>query len=891
MPAIQSWRTRYIEQLRGISLKQSLPDQSLAFCRRGKKELAGLLAYQAYQCNDEFGYPENLSQVDEVLREIVQDPYFSCLLDTTILDTTNQELNGKDFWQVKFSADGKMLAASNHDGSLRVWDVEQEGKSPKRIGYKEKAHDARQIQIFPGSNLDIAVVFSQDNQMLISSSRDGTIKLWDLHNLQGNNDNLQQIGSDIINPDKLLNPNNNTGFTSVSVIPRKDDKKFIAASNWAGNIWLWDITQPQQPKELSKLQRQLDWLTILQNWLDSLTSRLAQRFFRHNYPKSQPSSAWIWSIDISSDGNLLAAGGGDGMVYLWNIEDPQNPKLIRTLKGHWGEIFCVAFAPNGKLLASASKDCTIHLWQLDRIKVYIYNPLKKVLKGHKEAIRAINFSLHKPNLDSNNKTHRNSINLASASEDQTIRVWNLENVKEAPQVLYGHSYGVSSVVFAPNNYQRLVSCSWDRTIRFWTLGANPKICLSKENFVWDQIVKFLNLGAKSNIFKPRRKKVIAVTWIDESLFVLVTSDGNLEVRECDDPTNLTQSLASCSVSQGISTVTFFGEGKQKKLAVGYTDGSIWIWELDFQYVKQRNQEGKILLSKKNCLKHHQKRKITSLAFSADGQFLAAGLEYYNLKFTEELKYDSQTIKVWDLNQHKQSYIITPDNLHNQPVNSVVFKPYVSSDELILAVAYTSGEIYLYNLKTKKLLTEPPLKHEKIYGETEPPIILAFSPNGKWLVSGSARQYLLLWDISQLDSRIPQAIPPKLSESETRHSKSESKLNFCITALAFKDNQWLASGRYDGSIELWNLENIETQDSDNANNAPFVLLGHQEKINTIAFSPDKKQLASASFDNTVRLWTVETKELAEQLRKKLYRDLTEQEQKKFIGSAKSSSIRD
>ncbi|MFB2769013.1 NACHT and WD repeat domain-containing protein [Pelatocladus sp. BLCC-F211] len=847
MPALQSWRTKYISQLRSISLKQNLPTQSLALCRRGKRELAALLACQAYGSHKDMGYPKDLSQVDEALREILQYPYFSCLLTVP-----NKSSNKRDFWQVKFNGHGTMLAASNHDGSLWVWDLEKEGTTPKLIGWQEKAHDA--CHMSPGSNLDMTVVFSQDNQMLISSGRDGAIKLWDLSHLEINNLNVQRINciSEIRDPDqKELSQD---GFTSVSLINRQDGNKLLAAGNWTGNVWLWDISQPQQPEQFREpLQRQLDWLATLQKWLDNLIDGLSKLFSRKNHRKNRLSDPWIWSVDTSPDGKLLAAGGGDGIVYLWNIEDPLKPKLLRSLKKHKQEIFCVAFAPDGKWLASGSRDCTVCLWKLDQINV----SLKKAWKGNKGCVRAISFSSENPNSVSDGEVYKkHSMKLASASEDQTIRVWNLENLEEEPEVLHGHSYSVSSVAFDPNNPQRLVSCSWDRTMRFWTLGSEPKnVPVLEQDVIWDKIIiKFFNLRAESKIFKPRQKEVIAVTWIDETHFALVCSNGTLEVRECDNYINRNKLLTSCSVSPDISTVAFFGEGKQQKIAVGNSDGSIWIWDLNFQDINKKPNKNIKILPETN-----KELKINSLAFSSDGKLIAAVIE--------------NNLQVWEL-ESKGEYKILPNlPLNNKlTVTSVLFQPYAFNDEQIVAIAYKAekisgrvlGKINLLNLKTGNFLTKSPLVHEKTYEDA--PIILAFSPDGKWLVSGSDQRYLLLWDTSQLDNGQSQKIPPK--------SESESKLNCWVTALAFKDNRWVASGRYDGSIELWDLENLD--------NDPFVLQGHKEKITAIAFSPDKKQLASASFDNTVRLWTIETEELAQKLKQKLYRDLTRQERDKFLG---------
>ena len=58
---------------------------------------------------------------------------------------------------------------------------------------------------------------------------------------------------------------------------------------------------------------------------------------------------------------ILASGGDDSIVRLWDV---QSGKCIRTLHGHAGQIWQVAFSPSGTLLASCAEDCTIKLWNL-----------------------------------------------------------------------------------------------------------------------------------------------------------------------------------------------------------------------------------------------------------------------------------------------------------------------------------------------------------------------------------------------------------------------------------------------------------------------------------------------------------------------------------------------
>ncbi len=80
------------------------------------------------------------------------------------------------------------------------------------------------------------------------------------------------------------------------------------------------------------------------------------------------------SVCISPDGKILASGSKDKTIKLWNIE---SRKEISTLKGHTEIVSSVKFSPNGKILASGSFDNNIILWDVATGKE------KQTLKGHK----------------------------------------------------------------------------------------------------------------------------------------------------------------------------------------------------------------------------------------------------------------------------------------------------------------------------------------------------------------------------------------------------------------------------------------------------------------------------------------------------------------------------
>ncbi|RYE94277.1 MAG: hypothetical protein EOO77_44375, partial [Oxalobacteraceae bacterium] len=81
-----------------------------------------------------------------------------------------------------------------------------------------------------------------------------------------------------------------------------------------------------------------------------------------------------WAVAFSPDGQLIASGGGDHKVKLW---DMATGILLQDVSGdlHTGEVENVAFSPNGKTLASVSRDGTLRTWNLpganERISAYV----------------------------------------------------------------------------------------------------------------------------------------------------------------------------------------------------------------------------------------------------------------------------------------------------------------------------------------------------------------------------------------------------------------------------------------------------------------------------------------------------------------------------------------
>ena len=500
-----------------------------------------------------------------------------------------------------------------------------------------------------------------------------------------------------------------------------------------------------------------------------------------------------------------------------------SPPVERTLHGHSGAVYSVAYDADGKRLVTASEDGTARIWDAKTGEALI------VFRGHEGAVKDAAFS-------------PDGQFVGTAGADGTVRIWNANTRQELRSMR--HFAAVNSVAFSPDG-QYIVTASEDSTARVWRVGDGSVIHTLREHAAavlcavfgpdgeWiatggnDQIVNIWDASTGQWIKSMSNdENVSAIAFSPDSQYLLTT--GGLIPRRLD----ILNEFVATTYIEGhtfyvIGVAVNPSDGRQ--VVTTSRDHTARIWD---------TESGNPI----EVLRGHSET-VYDVAFDQSGDHLATASE-------------DQTVRIWNIGEWRKRTLIG----HGDKVIGAAY----SFDGLRIATTSEDGTIRIWDAQLGRQLKEWP------YPSYKPASGVSFSPDGRQLITASDDGTWRIWDTDtaeQLsgpdyitnivhDARFNQDGTRFITANRDRFAyiwdadtkdllvTLDGHTDWVARAMFSRDGQLALTASADATARLWDPETGE----------PLrVFSGHSGLVTSAAFSSDAKRIVTSSVDGTARIW--------------------------------------
>jgi WD40 repeat protein len=693
-----------------------------------------------------------------------------------------------------FSPDGRLIVTAYADGTARIWDA----RTGTQVGRTLSAEQGNQL-------LDAA--FSPDGKLLVTASSSGNARIYDART------GAQQG----ILPGSL-------GLLSSAFSP---DGKLVVTACGDGTVRIWNAASdklvgsltPQGSNQYMAFSATFspDGRQIVTAGGDGVARIWDATSHKMVRELGTPGSDSLHTAAFSPDGTSVVTASAGGLVRVWNAASGRQTALLPAEKGS-NRLRSATMTPDGTLAATGSQFGTVTIWKAPapNSATSDWKQVNVISMPEGDAVNGVAFS-------SDGKL------LATASQSGNAFMWQIPSGLPWADSTSAVGRPLNSVAFDPADSDYVVTADEDGYARIFRISTGQQVGKPFGGF---------GSGMNAAVFSPDGRRIVTAS-----------SDGYARVWNAADQK---QMGGRFGYGSSISSIEFSRDGKE--IVAVDDDGFTNIWDAT-----------KATPTNTTVIQEPGTNVADDAAFSPDGSMVVtAGTDgtarewntstggqlrtftghsgpIVGVAFsgTEILTASSDgTARIWDSQPIEQRGVLPGPT--DQQVTTATFDP---ADPRVAATANSNGTVSVWNTSDENA----PTQVLQVPGATS----AEFSANGELLVT-AGNEHVQIWRVGNLGQAA------KVLDTSGCPSSNGSNAPSLNAATFSHDGSLVATADADGEACVWNVSDGKqvqafAEPAGASGGVPGA--GGAAAMRWAVFSPNGKQVLTASNDGSARLWDV------------------------------------